>query len=71
MQVIKKALTKGELDALVKRTTEIEETLKMCDPRRDGDVIEGLDRELTAIIERLSEALKTTQESKLILRRIK
>lgn len=44
-----KRMTKGELHALSVRVDEINNTLDLCDPDHDSDVIENLERELSQL----------------------
>ena len=44
------SLTKGDLYNLENRITEIEQAQELCDPDRDGDVLDNLEMELESII---------------------
>lgn len=52
-----KRIGKGEIFKISKRIAEINGELNLCDPDRDFDVIENLERELSQLDAKLAEAM--------------
>lgn len=50
-------MTKGELNVLEQRISEIDAALDLCHPDRDADVIANLNAELVSIIDTLNKSI--------------
>lgn len=65
----RKILTKGQLDKYSRKVDDLVNIIDMCDPDRDGDVLDAIDAELGDIIAILEVSHKNAKiaESGLVL----